>query len=292
MLKSMTGYGRGEVSAPERKVVVELKSVNHRFCEVSLRLPRHMVALEDQIRRIIQARISRGRVDGYLAVENTEGRKALVKVDKALAAAYYKAVEELKEALGLQDPVTLPHLLHLPGVLVVDEPVEDPQAWWPYIREALEQALDGLVGMRVAEGARLKADLLLHLERVAEMAASIKARAPQVVQDYYQRLSQRVKELLADVPLDPARLAAEVAIFAERSNINEEIVRLESHISQFRGFLESEGPVGRKLDFLLQEMFREINTVASKAPDLEISRLVVEVKSELEKMREQVQNVE
>ncbi len=292
MLKSMTGYGRGEASSPERRFVVELKSVNHRFCEVHLRLPRHMVALEDQIRRIIQARISRGRVDGYFALENAEGRRALVKVDKALAAAYYKAMEELKVALGLQDQVALPHLIHLPGVLVVDEPAEDPQAWWPYVRDALEQALDGLVEMRVAEGARLKADLLQRLERVAELAARIKARAPQVALDYYQRLSQRVKEWLADVPLDPGRLAAEVAIFAERSNINEEIVRLESHISQFRGFLESEGPVGRKLDFLLQEMFREINTIAAKAPDLEISRLVVEVKSELEKLREQVQNVE
>lgn len=292
MLRSMTGYGRGEASCPERKFVVELKSVNHRFCEIHLRLPRHMIALEDQIRRIIQSRISRGRIDGYFSVEVYEGRRAVVKVDKILAAAYYKAMEDLKAALGLEEPLTFQHLINLPGVLLVDEPAEDPQAWWPLVKEALEQALDSLIQMRVTEGGQLKADLIRHLERVAELTAQIKARAPQVAVEYYHRLTQRIKEWLADIPLDPARLATEVAFFAERSNINEEIVRLESHIAQFQGFLESEGPVGRKLDFLLQEMFREINTIASKAPDLEISRLVVEVKSELEKMREQVQNVE
>ncbi|AEG14886.1 Conserved hypothetical protein CHP00255 [Desulfofundulus kuznetsovii DSM 6115] len=292
MLKSMTGFGRGESYGQGKKFTVELKSVNHRFCEVVLRLPRNMVSLEDRARRLIQSRISRGRIDGYFSVEECGEQSPVVKVDKALATSYYKAMEELKVTLGLTDPVTIQHLINLPGLLVVDEPVEDDDAWWPLVSEALEQALDGLVQMRLSEGSQLKVDLTRRLERIAELNEKIKARAPQVVTEYHNRLTQRLQEWLRDTPLDQARLATEVAIFAERSSIAEEVVRLASHITQFRDFLNEGGPVGRKLDFLIQEMNREINTIASKAPDLEISRVVVEVKSELEKMREQVQNIE
>ncbi len=292
MLRSMTGFGRGESCGQGKKFTVELKSVNHRFCEVVLRLPRNMVSLEEPARRLIQSRISRGRIDGYFSAEECGEKSPVVKVDKALATSYYKAMEELKATLGLRDPVTIQHLINLPGLLVVDEPDEDEKTWWPLVAEALEQALDGLVEMRLAEGSQLEADLTRRLERIAELNEQIKTRAPLVVTEYHNRLTQRLKEWLPDTPLDQARLAAEVAIFAERSSITEEVVRLASHLVQFRECLKSDGPVGRKLDFLIQEMNREINTIASKASDLEISRVVVEVKSELEKMREQVQNIE
>ncbi|MGB9803017.1 YicC/YloC family endoribonuclease [Desulfofundulus sp.] len=292
MLKSMTGFGRGESCGHGKRFTVELKSVNHRFCEVVLRFPRSMVSLEDRARRFIQSRISRGRIDGYFSVEECGERSPVVKVDKALATSYYKAMEELKATLGLTDAVSIQHLINLPGLLVVDEPAEDDDALWPVVSEALEQALGGLMQMRLAEGSQLKADLTRRLKRVEELNEQIKARAPQVVTEYHNRLTQRLQEWLRNVPLDQTRLATEVAIFAERASIAEEVVRLASHIVQFREFLDEGGPVGRKLDFLIQEMNREINTIASKAPDLEISRVVVEVKSELEKMREQVQNIE
>jgi len=292
LLKSMTGFGRGEAYGESKKFTVELKSVNHRFCEVILRLPRNMVSLEDRARRLIQSRISRGRIDGYFSVEECSEQEPVVKVDKALAASYYKAMEELKVTLGLTDPVTIQHLINLPGLLVLAEPEEEVETWWPVISQAIEQALDSLMEMRLAEGKQLKMDLIRRLERIAEINGQIKARAPEVVTEYHERLLQRIREWLPDIPLDQNRLAMEVAIFAERSNITEEVVRLASHISQFRELLEKGSPVGRKLDFLIQEMNREINTIASKAPDIEISQMVVEVKSELEKMREQVQNIE
>ena len=292
MLKSMTGYGRGEAVVPGKKFTVELKAVNHRYNEVVLRLPRSLSPLEDRIRRLIQSRISRGRVDGFLGVEECGEKTAVVKVDKALAAAYYKAMKELQESLGMEGKVKLKHLLSLPGVMAVEEPAEDVDGWWPAVREAAEGALDGLVQMRVAEGGQLAADLLKRVERVALLNDKIRERSPVVVEDYRERLTARLCDFLKEGCLDADRLAAEAALFAERSNITEETVRLESHLNQVRNCLGAEEPVGRKLDFLIQEMNREINTVASKANDLEISRWVVEVKSELEKIREQVQNIE
>lgn len=292
MLISMTGFGRGEAGGGGKKFIVELKAVNHRFCEIVLRLPRNMVSLEERARRQIQTSVRRGRVDGYFSVEDAAEQTPLVKVDKGLVGSYYKAMKELQAELALSGDVSLAQLIGLPGVLATEEPAADVEEWWPFVQQALTGAVEGLLSMRRAEGARLQKDLQDRLGRIEELTGQIEARSPQVVKDYHARLKQRLEEWLAGGPLDESRLATEAALFAERSNINEEVVRLYSHLAQMRNFLAAEDAVGRKFDFLLQEMNREINTIASKAADLEIGRAVVEVKSELEKIREQVQNIE
>lgn len=292
MIKSMTGYGRGESSLPGKKLNVELKAVNHRFIEVVLRLPRSLSPFEDRIRRLIQSRIARGRVDGFFSLEECGEKATVVKVDKALAVAYYKAIKELQEVVDIDGKIKLKHLIDLPGVLVVEEPLEDVEEWWSAILEAVEGALENMVRMREAEGGQLALDFLKRIDRIAWLNMQIRGRSPVVVEEYRERLKIRLNDFIKDSGLDAERLLTEAAIFAERSNITEETVRLESHLKQARACLEEGQPVGRKLDFLVQEMNREINTIASKANDLEISRYVVEVKSELEKIREQVQNIE
>lgn len=292
MLKSMTGYGRGEASAPGRKFTVELKAVNHRFNEVVLRLPRSLSPLEDRIRRLIQSRVARGRVDGFFGVEECGEKTATVNVDKALAAAYYKAMKELQESLDIEGKIKLKHVISLPGVMVVEEPAEDVEGWWPAVKKAVEGAVQNLVQMRAVEGEQLAGDLLKRVEQVTLLSEKIRERSPVVVEEYRERLGVRLNDFLKEGGLEADRLAAEAALFAERSNITEETVRLESHLKQVRACLGAGESVGRKLDFLIQEMNREINTIASKANDLEIGRWVVEVKSELEKIREQVQNIE
>lgn len=292
MLKSMTGYGRGEAEACDRKFTVELKSVNHRFSEVVVRMPRVMSALEDSIRRIIQQRIGRGRVDGFISMEETEQKGKRVKVDKELALAYHNAMKDLQQWLPLKGEIELRDMINLPNLMEVEEPEEDIQQWWPGIEKALNQALDQLIQMRAVEGAKLAADIKKRLANIQDLSRKIHQRAPLVVEDYRERLKQRIAEWQLQGVVEENRLAAEVAIFAERSNITEEIVRLNSHLEQMDICLQSTDPVGRKLDFILQEMNREINTIGSKANDLEIGNAVISVKSELEKIREQVQNIE
>jgi len=292
LLKSMTGYGRGEAVMPGRNFLMELKSVNHRYCEVFLRMPRYLSPLEDRIRRLIQSRIARGRVDGFLTVEACGAKNTLVKVDKCLAEAYYKSIKELQETLEVEGKIKLKHLINLPDVLTVEEPVENVEEMWPAVKVAVENALDNLVQMRRLEGERLSEDLLKKVERVAQLNEQIKKRAPLMVENYKDKLACRLKEFLEEGILENERIAAEAAFFAERSAIDEETVRLESHLNQVNDCLGADKPAGRKLEFIIQEMNREINTVASKAGDLEISRWVIEIKSELEKIREQAQNIE
>lgn len=292
MVKSMTGYGWGEAGFAGKKFTIELKAVNHRYNEVVLRLPRNFSPLEERIRKLIQAHVTRGRIDGFLNVEESGEKTSAVKVDKELAGAYYKAIKELQESLDLEGKIKLKNLVDLPGVLALEVPAENIEDWWPAIHEALEGALDSLVRMRVDEGNQLAADLLARVDQVSSLNAKIRDRSPAVVEEYRERLGVRLNDFMKDSGLTPERLAAEAAIFAERSNITEETVRLDSHFKQARSCLEASEPVGRKLDFIVQEMNREINTIASKANDLEISRWAVEVKSELEKIREQVQNIE
>lgn len=292
MLKSMTGYGRGEVVTSGRKFTVELKAVNHRFCEMVVRLPKNLIQLEDEIRRQIQTHISRGRVDCYFSMEEQTDKKIKVKVDKNLATSYYKAVKEVLDELGIDGEVRLEHLLSLPGLLVLEEPAEDLETIWPAIEQALGQAIHALLEMRRLEGGRLEEDIRRRLQRIKELNRKTENRTPLVTQEYRSRLTQRLQELLPEGVVDPGRLVTEVAIFAERSSIVEEVVRIYSHLSQLRLSLEAGEAVGRKLEFLVQEINREVNTIASKANDLQISQIVVEIKSELEKIREQVQNIE
>ncbi len=292
MIKSMTGFGRGGTNSDTFKINIEMKSVNHRYCEIVLHMPRSMNVLEDRIKRVIQQKIARGRVDVYINAHMCGPDRTEVKVDGSLAASYIQAVKELKDKLPLTGEASVTELLQLPGVFSLEEPEEDMEQWWPDIEAALEHARAGLMDMRVKEGDLLAVDIKERSGRIDAFVNEIEQRSPVVVEEYRERLRQRLHDLLESGTLDPARLDAEVVVLAERSSIAEEIVRLRSHLLQLGDCLELSSPVGRKLDFLLQELNREINTISSKSSDLIINRTVVEVKSELEKIREQIQNIE
>lgn len=292
MIRSMTGYGRGESRGPEGRFVVEIKSVNHRFCEVVMRLPRGYAPLEDRMRQQIQAVATRGRLDVFLTAEEAAlGRKRVV-VDKDLALAYYNGLRDLLSAVGLPEDVDAAVLTRVPELLRLEEVPEDPEAVWPAVSEALAQALANLVLMREREGAALSGDLEARCRLIRDRVGQIGRRAQLVVEEYRDRLSARLADLVPPGAIDPARLAMEVALFAERSDITEELKRLESHLDQLQRTVREDEAVGRKLEFILQEINRETNTVGSKAGDIEIARAVVEIKSELEKIREQAQNIE
>jgi uncharacterized protein (TIGR00255 family) len=290
--RSMTGFGRGEAIGQGKKISVELKSVNHRFAEVVLRMPKPFYIMEEKIKRLILEEIARGRVDGFVSVEQLEEQVPNVKVDKALATSYYNAIEELLRDLHLEDSIKADHILALPGVVNVELPTEDAELLWPVLKEAFQIALNSLVEMRNFEGRRLKDDLLVRLDKIRLFTKQIESLGPMVVEDYRIKLTQKLAEWLEDSSLDMNRVMAEVALFAEKSNITEEVVRLYSHLNLAEQAFQCDEPSGRKLDFIIQEMHREINTISSKSCDLQISNLVVEVKSELEKIREQVQNLE
>ncbi|MEW6727658.1 YicC/YloC family endoribonuclease [Desulforudis sp. 1088] len=292
MLRSMTGYGRGEAVGARWRFSVEIRAVNHRFSEVVVRLPRTMLSLEDRVRRLVQAAVSRGRADVFITVEETAAQETAVKVDKGLALAYYKAMKELQADLGLDGAISLDLFVNLPEVFAVEQEQVDPEEWWSLLEQAVLEACQSLVAMREQEGATLVADLKDRLRHMLKLREAIQERVPALMEAYRQRLETRMREMLDNVAIDPQRLAQEVAIFAERSDISEELVRLESHLKQALDCLEASGPMGRRLDFLAQEMFREVNTIGSKGQDEGIAGLVVDLKTELEKVREQVQNIE
>ncbi|MDD2233412.1 MAG: YicC family protein [Desulfitobacteriaceae bacterium] len=292
MANSMTGFGRGEANGNGCHFTVELKSVNHRFLEVKVRLPKNYGIFEDRIRKIIQQNVRRGRVEVYLNITETEERKRLVKVDKDLALSYDKTLKELAAVLDTVYQADIFNLASLPEVLVIEEPEIDLESIWEVCSQALVPALDDLRAMRRTEGGKLAEDILSRLDLLAAEIAQIAARSDQVVIDYQNRLKERLQVLIGEAVVDEARMANEVAIFAERASITEELVRLDSHLRQCRSAFKSDDVLGRKLDFMIQEMNREINTIGSKANDLAISQAVVMLKSELEKVREQIQNVE
>ncbi|TGE32723.1 YicC/YloC family endoribonuclease [Desulfosporosinus sp. Sb-LF] len=292
MANSMTGFGRGEASGNGYQFSIELKSVNHRFLEIVVRSPRNFTSFEERIRKILQAEFQRGRIEVHVNVVETEGRKRLVKVDKELALSYDKALKDLALALHTAYEADIYRLVTLPDVLGVEEPEFELDVLWEACAVALSKASDGFKQMRRKEGEKLTIDLLQRLDLIAEYLQTIAGRAPNVVTDYQERLQGRIQTLLGEVELDAARMANEVVYFADRTSITEELVRFDSHLAQCREALRSCDPVGRKLDFLVQEMNREINTIGSKANDLRIGQQVVSVKSELEKVREQIQNLE
>jgi uncharacterized protein (TIGR00255 family) len=296
MIKSMTAYGRGEVETASQKWVVELKSVNHRFLELSLNLPRRLWALEDRFRKLIKSRLSRGRVDMQLSWESL-GEKALtLKLDKAMVAEVRGVLEDLRQIGNTPESLRLEHFLHFSDLIVAKEQAHqdlEVEATWETVSQAVNQALDLLEEMRVTEGAALAADLAGHLEDIRRHLSHIEAQAPQLPQLWRERVTARLAELFPDgAPVDETRLAQEVALMAERRDLAEELARLESHLIQFQHTLTSRVPVGRKQEFLLQEMLREANTIGSKAGDLAISQAVLDIKGSLERLREQVQNIE
>jgi len=294
MIKSMTGYGRGEVEEAGLKWVVELKSVNHRFLEVSPNLPRHLWALEDRVRKLVKSRLARGRVDIQFSWEGRAERPWTVRLDPAMTAQIETLLTSLAETLPEPEPVRLTHLLHFADLIVAKErQAQDVEEIWQMISQALAQALEALEVMRGNEGAALTEETLSHLDQVRRELQRIKTQADLVPGLWQERLQARLDELLAEAaPVDEGRLAQEIAFLAERRDIQEELTRLESHVAQFQEALTTAGPVGRKLEFLLQEMLRETNTIGVKAGDLDISQAVVAIKGLLERLREQVQNIE
>ena len=292
MANSMTGFGRANVLKDGREMTVELKSVNHRYLDLGFRMPRHISFLEDEIRRVLTEKLTRGHVDVFVTYRNTRNDAKQVVVDPALLEAYIAAAGECADKYGLRNDLSVVNALRFPDVVDVVEAEEDRDAVIALADDALIAACDELIGMRRIEGERLSADLLARLDSVLAIRAAIAERAPFVVQDYRARLNERIAAVLAETEVDTARLATEVALFADRANIDEELVRLKSHVAAARELLENGVAVGRKMDFIVQEMNREFNTIGSKANDKEITALVIEGKAEIEKIREQVQNLE
>lgn len=292
MLKSMTGYGRNEAIVAGRHIIFEIKSVNHKFFECNARMPRGYLFLEDKLKAYVQSKISRGKVDLFLQVETLEEADVQVLVNHSLASSYIAALREIKERYGLHDDVTLSLLSRYPDLFSVHRAPEDEEAVWEVVRQAAEPAIASFLNMRETEGARLKQDLLEKADHVESLVGQVEQLTPETVSEYRQKLETRIKELLGDARLDEQRVLMEVAVFADKVAVDEETVRLRSHIKQLRQLVDSPEPVGRKIDFLVQEMNRESNTIGSKSVNSKIAYLVVDLKSEIEKIREQVQNIE
>jgi uncharacterized protein (TIGR00255 family) len=292
----MTAYGRGEVETASQKWVVELRSVNHRFLELSLNLPRRLWALEDRFRKLIKGRLSRGRVDMQLSWESLAEKSLTLKLDKALVAEVRELLEGIRQIGSTPESLRLEHFLHFSDLIVAKEQANqdlEVEETWETVSQAVNQALDLLEEMRVTEGAALGADLTTNLEDIRREVGNIGIQAPLLPQLWRERVTARLAELFPEGgPVDDNRLAQEVALMAERRDLAEELARLESHLAQFQQTLAGAVPVGRKQEFLLQEMLREANTIGSKAGDLTISQAVLEIKGSLERLREQVQNIE
>ena len=291
MIRSMTGFGAGRGVAGGEELDVEVKSVNHKYCEVKVRLPRELAALELEVTRAVKDRLARGGVEA-VARRAAGGAGLAPRVDLGLAEAYARAFAELRDRLGLAGGATLSDVANAEGVIRLDERQVDLASAREALLAGLARALDALVAMRAREGEALARDLEARLATVEELVARVVAIAPRVVEHHRQRLAERIEELTGGVPLDPARLAQEVALFADRADVAEEITRLRSHVAQVRALLAGGEPAGRKLDFLVQEMHREANTIGSKSQSVDAAGLVVALKAEVERMREQVQNVE
>ena len=289
---SMTGYGKGSASSDGREMTVELKSVNHRYLDVGMRLPRHLSFLEDPIRSALTNRLSRGHVDVFVNYRNLRSDARTVEIDAPLLSAFVAAARQANETLGLRDDLSLTAALRLPDVSNVREADEDTDAVLALLNSAMGSAIDAILVMREQEGDRLRVYLDRCNDTVESLTEQIAKRAPIVVNEYRAKLDERIATLLGNVEVDRARLATEVALFADKASIDEEISRLHSHIAQMRTLLVDKEPAGRKLDFVVQEMNREFNTIGSKANDGELTKLVLTGKAEIEKIREQVQNIE
>ncbi|MCG2740868.1 MAG: YicC family protein [Syntrophaceae bacterium] len=294
MIKSMTGYGKAEAVLADRKFMIEMKSVNHRFLEISLRLPGMLLPLEGEIKRRIGEQFSRGRIEATLRVDGNGSAESAGRftLNLPLVRNYHALLGQLKEELHLEGEITLEMMAGFRDAFVPAETSQDQAALWEGLSSILAEAIRTLTEMREKEGESLERDLTARLNLIAAFLEGIAGRAPQVVLDYQKRLTDRVRELTGGMVMDEARLLQEVAIMAEKSDITEEVVRFRSHIDQFTDLLAGADAAGRKIDFLIQEMGREINTIGSKSGDAEISRNVIEIKSELAKLREQVQNIE
>jgi uncharacterized protein (TIGR00255 family) len=292
MVYSMTGYGKGNRILNGKDITVEVKSVNHRYFEYSGRMSRHFMFMDDRIKREIQSKISRGKIEMSLTVRNVDSSDTKVERDVPLARSYYEALESIRSGLGLINDIDVARIAGFDGVLVRVKNEEDTEQLWQDVRTVLGDALDEFVSMRAVEGAKLREDVLEKLANLERMVLAVEEKAPERVTAYRERLYAKLKEVLEDRQIDDARIVTEAAVFADKVAVDEETTRLHSHIAQFRTILDAKEPRGKKLDFLIQEVNRETNTIGSKSNDLTVTGLVVDMKSEIEKIREQIQNIE
>jgi len=292
MIKSMTGFGRCEIQKGSRKFTVELKSVNHRYLDVNIRMPKKLNFFETAIRTLLKSYANRGKVDIFITYEDLSQSQVSVKYNAALAAEYLRYLRQMEEEFGLENDVRVSTLSRYPEVFTMEEQSEDEEELWNGLKEALEGAFGQFVETRKAEGENLKKDILSKLDFLETEIVFVEERSPQIVAEYRAKLEEKMKELLADTQIEDSRIAAEVILFADKICTDEEVVRLKSHIRHMRATLEEKEGIGRKLDFIAQEMNREANTILSKANDLEVSDHAITLKTEIEKIREQIQNIE
>ena len=292
MIKSMAGFGRCEVQKDSRKFTVELKSVNHRYLDVNIRMPKKLNFFETAIRTLLKSYANRGKVDIFITYEDLSQTQVSVKYNAALAAEYMKYLKQMEDEFGLENDVRVSTLSRYPEVFTMEEQSEDEEELWNGLKEALEGAFTQFVETRKTEGENLKKDITSKLDLLSEQIGFIEERSPQIVAEYRAKLEDKMKELLADTQIEESRIASEVILFADKICTDEEVVRLKSHISHMRNTLEEKDEIGRKLDFIAQEMNREANTILSKANDIEVSDRAISLKTEIEKIREQIQNIE
>ena len=293
MIRSMTGFGHGEVSNDKnQKVTVEMKSVNHRYCDISLKLPKKLAMFEANIRNIMKEYASRGKIDIYVSYEDLSETAVSLHYNQAMAEEYMQVFKKMQEDFNIETKITEEALAKYPEVVTIEEVQQDEEVWWELLEAALRQAAEKFVETRTIEGANLKRDLLGKLDQMAADVAFIEERSPQIIAEYRSKLEEKVKEFLEDSTIEENRIAAEVTLYADKIAVDEEIVRLQSHISSMTDVLESDESIGRKLDFMAQEMNREANTILSKSSDVDLADHAIELKTNVEKVREQIQNIE
>lgn len=293
MIRSMTGFGHGEVSNDKnQKVTVEMKSVNHRYCDISLKLPKKLAMFEANIRNIMKEYASRGKIDIYVSYEDLSETAVSLNYNQAMAEEYMQVFKKMQEDFNIETKITAEALAKYPEVVTIEEVQQDEEVWWELLEAALRQAAEKFVETRTIEGANLKRDLLGKLDQMAADVTFIEERSPQIIAEYRSKLEEKVKEFLEDSTIEENRIAAEVTLYADKIAVDEEIVRLQSHISSMTDVLESDESIGRKLDFMAQEMNREANTILSKSSDVDLADHAIELKTNVEKVREQIQNIE
>ena len=292
MIRSMTGYGRSQKILNGRDILVEIRSVNHRYYEYNSRVPRAYNYIDEKLKSLLKTGISRGKVDVSVTINNIEGRDTEVAINKGVAEGYVNALRSVADELRVADDLTLSNLIRLPDVFIVSKTPDNEDEIWDDVSQVAQEALARFVAMREIEGEKMRSDVLEKADFIVEMVGKVEELSPQTVENYRERLYKKLSEVLEGKDIDQQRIVTEAAIFAEKIAVDEETVRLRSHISQLRELVNSNESIGRKLDFIVQEMNREVNTIGSKAQDLNITKIVVDMKAELEKIREQIQNIE
>ena len=292
VLKSMTGYGRSQMLLNGREILVEIRSVNHRYFEYSSRIPRAYNYIDEKLKALLKKGISRGKVEVAVTINNIEGKDSVIAINKGAAEGYVTALRSIADELSLEDDLSLSKLIKLPDIFNIQKAPDDEEQIWNDVSLTAQEALERFVSMRSIEGEKLRADIVSKADGIIGMVAKGEELSPKTVENYRAKLTQKLNEILESKDIDQQRIVTEAAVFAEKIAVDEETVRLRSHIAQLKDMADSDEPVGRKLDFIVQEMNREVNTIGSKAQDLDITKIVVDMKAEIEKIREQIQNIE